>query len=229
MRPFAAKTLIAVAALACSLTGAQAGWGGVRIGIGIGVPFPYPYYGPYYRPYYYGYPYYGPAVVVAAPAPAVVVQAPAAVQPAPAGSAYQPAPASTPAPPTLPSPTPLSAAPSIQTSQPATLAPAVARSSAPDDADRLIQLLRDPGEGARVSAAIQLGRDKSQQAVEPLTQMLTSDTSARAREAAARALGLIAAPSSLNALQTAAQADDDREVRQSARFAADVIRGSLRR
>jgi HEAT repeat protein len=59
--------------------------------------------------------------------------------------------------------------------------------------------------------------------------MLNSDTSPRARDAAARALGLIAAPQSLNALQTAAQADDDREVRQSARFAAEVIRGNLRR
>lgn len=228
MRFFAAKSLMAVAVVAASWTAAEAGWGGVRVGIGIGVPVG-GYWGPYYRPYYYGYPYYyAPPVVVAAPAPTVVVQ------PAPAsGSAYQPAPASAPAvapnpPPTLPAPTPISAAPVVQT-QPPPLAPAVARSAAPDDTDRLIQLLHDPGEGARASAAMQLGRDKVQQAVEPLSQTLSGDSSPRVRDAAARALGLIAAPSSLNALQTAAQADDDREVRQSARFAAEVIRGNLRR
>jgi hypothetical protein len=234
MRTLLTKSLIALALLACSWGSAQAGWGGVRIGIGIGVPFPYygPYYGPYYRPYYYGYPYYGPAVVVA-PAPAVVVQpAPAAATPAPAGSSYQAAPSASPAPPTLPAPTPISAAPASQTSQPAPLAPVVARSSAPDvasDTDHLLQMLHDPGEGARVSAVMQLGRGKVQQAVEPLTQVLNGDTSPRVRDAAARALGLIASPSSLNALQTAAQADDDREVRHSAQFAAEVIRGNLRR
>jgi HEAT repeat protein len=49
------------------------------------------------------------------------------------------------------------------------------------------------------------------------------------REAAARALGLIALPASLNALQHAAQADDDRDVRRSAAFAADVIRTNMQR
>jgi HEAT repeat protein len=49
------------------------------------------------------------------------------------------------------------------------------------------------------------------------------------REAAARALGLIALPGSLEALQHAAQADEDRDVRRSAAFAADVIRANLRR
>jgi hypothetical protein len=44
---------------------------------------------------------------------------------------------------------------------------------------------------------------------------------------AARALGLIAAPPPLLAWQTAAQADEDREVRHSAQFAAEVIRGNL--
>jgi HEAT repeat protein len=93
----------------------------------------------------------------------------------------------------------------------------------------LFQMLRDPGEGARVSAVMQLGRSRVQQAVAPLSQALGDDPSARVREAAARALGLIASPESLNALQTAAQADDDREVRHSAQFAAEVIRGNLRR
>jgi hypothetical protein len=232
MRTLLTRIPIALVVLACSWNGAQAGFG-VRIGIGI--PFPYPYYygyGPYYRPYYYGYgyPYYGP-VVVAAPGPAVVVQSPsAAVPPAPAGASYQAAPPSSP-PPTLPSPTPVSAAPPLEATPPNTLAPVVARNTpelAPD-AERLMQLLHDPGEGARISAVMQLGRNRALQAVEPITQMLNGDSSPLVRDAAARALGLIASPSSLKALQTAAQADDDREVRHSAQFAAEVIRSNLRR
>jgi hypothetical protein len=226
MRTLLVRIPIALALLASSWSSAQAGWGGVRVGIGIGFPIGYPCYGPYYRPYYYGYPYYAPAVVVAAPPPAIIVQQPA---PAPAGSSYQPAPPSTP-PPTLPAPTPISSGSAFQT-QPPPLAPVVAQSTqdlAPET-DRLVRLLRDPGEGARVSAAMQLGRGKVMQAVEPLTQTLNGDSSARVRDAAARALGLIAAPSSLNALQTAAQADDDTEVRHSAQFAAEVIRSNLRR
>jgi len=43
------------------------------------------------------------------------------------------------------------------------------------------------------------------------------------RESAARALGLIASPSALPALQRAAQVDADRDVRRSAQFAVDVI------
>jgi HEAT repeat protein len=43
------------------------------------------------------------------------------------------------------------------------------------------------------------------------------------REAAARALGLIGSARALPALQHAAQADNDRDVRNSARFAVDVI------
>jgi HEAT repeat protein len=49
------------------------------------------------------------------------------------------------------------------------------------------------------------------------------------REAAARGLGLIGSSSALSALQYAAQSDDDPEVRRSASFAAEVIRGNLRR
>src|SRR5438128_650308 len=143
MRSLITKSLIALTFVACSWSSVQAGWGGVRIGIGVG--FPYPCYGGYYRPYYYGYPYYAPAVVVAAP-PTVVVQPAPAVQYVPAGSGYQP-PATSP-PPTLPAPTPISAAPA---SQPAPLAPVVASSATSDETDRLLQMLRDPGEGARMS------------------------------------------------------------------------------
>ncbi len=227
MRSLLSKTLLTLAVLSCTWSGASAGWGGVRVGIGIGFPI----YGPCYRPYYYGYPYYyyPPPVVVAAPAPAVVVASPQAPA-APAPSGYQPAPAQTQEPPTLPAPTPISAAPA---SQPAPLTPAIARSGAaedvPADSQRLIQMLKDPGEVARISAAMQLGRGKVQQSVPALTRVLNDDASAQVRDAAARALGLIASPSSLNALQTAAQADDDREVRHSAQFAAEVIRSNLRR
>ena len=52
---------------------------------------------------------------------------------------------------------------------------------------------------------------KAGSAVEALSTMLAKDTSPIARDGAARALGLIAAPSSLKALIYAAQADDDRE------------------
>ena len=64
-----------------------------------------------------------------------------------------------------------------------------------------------------MEAALQLGRSRATEAVEPLSQMLSGDRSPQAREAAARALGLIGSPASLPALQQAAQADDDREVR----------------
>jgi HEAT repeat protein len=70
---------------------------------------------------------------------------------------------------------------------------------------------------------VQLGRLRATQAVEPITRLLSSDRSPVVREAAARGLGLIGSPASLPALQQAAQADQDREVRASARFAVDVI------
>ena len=63
----------------------------------------------------------------------------------------------------------------------------------------------------------------------PIARALREDGSPVVREAAARALGLIALPASLSALQNAAQADEDRDVRRSAAFAADVIRSNMRR
>jgi HEAT repeat protein len=76
---------------------------------------------------------------------------------------------------------------------------------------------------------IQLGRLKAGGAVEPMIRALSEDRSPLARDAAARGLGLIADPAALNALQRAAQSDDDRDVRRSAAFAADVIRANLPR
>jgi hypothetical protein len=55
------------------------------------------------------------------------------------------------------------------------------------------------------------------------------DRSSQVRETAARALGLIGSARALTALQNAALADNDREVRHSAQYAAEVIRASLRR
>jgi HEAT repeat protein len=89
--------------------------------------------------------------------------------------------------------------------------------------------LNDPDPKVRAEASIRVGRLKDERAVSPLVRTLQEDTSPAVREAAARGLGLIASPSSLPALQTAAQADDDRDVRRSASFAAEIIRANLRR
>jgi HEAT repeat protein len=98
-----------------------------------------------------------------------------------------------------------------------------------DSVEQELQLLNGPEDRVRADAAVQLGRMKATRAVQPLTQMLNGNRSAAVREAAARALGLIEAPSSLPALQHAAQADDDRDVRHSAQFAAESIRSNMPR
>jgi HEAT repeats len=190
---------------------------GVRIGIGIGFPFPGYYYPPCYSPYYYGY--YPPPVVVA-PAPVIVAQ-PTVLQAAPP---VQPAPIARPS---YSPPAPLPSAPEPINVAPRALTPTAAQEASPDQLaaiDRNLQQLGNPDERVRAEASVALGRLRANQAVEPLKTVLTSDRSPMAREAAARGLGLIAAPSSLSALQTAAQADDDRDVRSSARFAAEVLR-----
>jgi HEAT repeats len=95
--------------------------------------------------------------------------------------------------------------------------------------DKALQLLSSAREHDRMEAAITLGRNKVEKAIEPLQNTLAKDTSPRVREAAARGLGLIGSPNSLKALQTAAQADDDRDVRHSAQFAAETIRANAAR
>lgn len=224
---------LAVLALVPALwpwSSAQAG-----VGIGVGVGFGYRPYG-CYRPYYGGYRPYAPVVVGVGVGPVLVAPTPVyqpvtVVQPVyaaaqPVYSAAQPAPA--PAGPLqaepVPSPTPGPA--------PVPASPTSARGVAPEqnaEIDRCLQRLGNADDRSRVEAMIELGRLRASQAVEPLKQALAGDRSPVVREAAARSLGLIAAPSSLPALQLAAQADDDREVRSSARFAADVIRSNLRR
>jgi hypothetical protein len=155
---------------------------------------------PCYRPYY-GYYYYSPYPVYVRPAPLIVEPAPV----------LQPVPVPVESVHTLPAPTPV----------PAT--------ESPSQIEQYLQQMSGPDEHVRAEAMVQLGRLKAQRAVEPLSRALASDRSATVREAAARALGLIGSPASLAALQRAAQADDDREVRHSAQFAAEVIRANLPR
>jgi hypothetical protein len=203
-------------------------WGSSQAGVfvGFGGPCGYrPYYGYGYRPYL-GVGFYGPAYpVYVAPPPVIVAQPPVVVQQPPvvAQPAY-PAPA---APAPLPAPTPAAAAPAA----PAPLTPAVATSAVSDrqaDIDGCIGRLNSQQEEARIDALIQLGRLKARRATGPIIRALNSDPSPKVREAAARSLGLIADPETLAALQRAALADDDRDVRHSAGFSAEVIRGAMR-
>lgn len=89
--------------------------------------------------------------------------------------------------------------------------------------DGYLRSLRDPDEHVRLDCVTQLGRMKSLRAVDPLAATLAGDSSAAVREAAAKALGLIGAPGALPALSRAATADADRDVRHTAKFAAEII------
>jgi hypothetical protein len=192
---------------------AHAWW---RVGVNIGIPIcPGPCYpwGYYYHPY----PYYvapAPVVVVPAAAPAAV-----AVQPVPAAAVVQSAPA--------PTVTPVATSPTPAVGPP----PTVVQANHSDGVVRiegLLQQLSQPQENVRRDAALDLGRLKAAKAVDPLVRMLATDNSPVVRDAAARALGLIASPASLNALIQAAQVDSDRDVRHSAQFAVEIIRTNLR-
>jgi HEAT repeats len=223
------QLLIAVLCLGAPFATSEAhAW---RFGISIGVPlfpysYPYPY--PYARPYYpaygyyapYGYPYY-----YAAPPVAVVGAAAAPVGPVVA----QQAPFATVVPVPLATGPAVGPAPSIASTNapPVTIVQASNTESA-SRAGKLLPQLNDAREQVRRDAAMDLGRLKAATAVDPLVKMLATDTSPVARDAAARALGLIAAPQSLTALIQAAQGDDDRDVRHSAQFSVEIIRTNLR-
>ena len=209
----AAFALLLVLGLSPFAQNAQA-YVGVRIGIGLPLyvgPGPY-YYGgyPYAYPYYYAPPAYvvpGPVVYQTAPPTTVVRSAPGETVAAPA-----------------PQPTPVASAtplPSVTNVVP------VSNQTTPQ-INALMQQLCDANETVRRDAAIELGRQKAQGAIDALMHTLAKDGSPIAREGAARGLGLIAAPRSLNALIYAAQADNDREVRHSCQFAVEVIRSNLR-
>jgi hypothetical protein len=155
----------------------------------------------YPRPWY-GYPcYYRPYYPYYVVPPPVVVASPPVVQAVPVAPAY-----AAPAP-----------------------APSTVADARLGDADKYLLQLNDPDQQTRTDAILQLGRLKSRKAIDPLTRVLSSDRSPSVREAAARSLGMIGAPGGLGALQRAASADDNQDVRQSAQFAAEVIRASLQR
>ena len=199
--PLALAFLVALGAAGPARAGS---WSvGVRIGA------PYCFGGPCWGYHYYCYRPY-PIYVPASP---VIVERPVAVyQPVPvAPPAYQPAPASPP-PATAPPPTPIP-----------TVTPASATDVRSGDAQKYLQRLSDRDERVRADAALQLGRMRAQQAIDPLAATLAGDASPMAREAAARALGLIGSPQGLPALRRAAQLDGDRDVRHSAMFAVEVI------
>lgn len=177
--------------------GCGSGW---SIGIGVGAPYYRPYYPYYPYPYYYR-PYYP---VVVAPPPVIVQQPPIIQQvPAPASPPVYQAPAPTP----LPAPT---ATRAVSASEPAGV-------------DQCLQMLSNNSESVRADNVMQLGRMKATRAIDPLAATLSGDQSPVVREAAARALGLIGSPAALTALQHAAQADSDHDVRRSAQFAVEVI------
>jgi hypothetical protein len=182
--------------LTLSAAAANAGW---SVGIGVGWPG---WYGPYCRPHYW---YPGPVYVVGPPPPVYV--APAVVQPV-----YS---APVPEVPTAPAPTPT---PSPSLPEPRRVPQAQLTSF-----DNYLRSLRDADEHVRLDTVTQLGRMKSLRAVDPLAATLAGDSSAAVREAAAKALGLIGSPAALPALNRAAQADADRDVRHTAKFAAEII------
>jgi hypothetical protein len=199
-RPIRLASAVVLGVLLCAPPASA----GVRwsIGLNFGLPI-YPGWGPCY-------PYYRPVYV--APPPVYVQPAPLVYQPAPV---LQPVPAPPPA--YYPQPHPVQAA--NYTPPP----PLAAREPAQGEADRQLRQLSDPDERARADSAVQLGRMKAMAALDPLAATLAGDRSPAVREAAARGLALLGSPRALTALQRAALADTDRDVRHSAQFAMDVI------
>jgi hypothetical protein len=181
------------------------GFIGVNIGFPIGGCYHhYPYYGGYY--YYRPYP-----AVYAVPAP-IYVQPPPLVETVPVQPVY-PAPATVAAPAPALAPVP---ATTIRAS-------GEGRQS---DIDQCLAHLANPDEKVRADMALQLGRLHALRAVDSLNSTLAKDPSPAVRDATARALGLIGSNASLTALDRAAQEDNDRDVRRSAQYAAEVIRAN---
>jgi hypothetical protein len=196
--------LLGLALGAASATPAVAHAGKWSIGVHFGVPVHRHHY--WYDPYpcYAPYPVYvAPRPVYVTPAPVYVATAPVLVQPQ-----SQPA--------------PLETAPAPR--------PGPAYTAALDEnraeVDHCLRRLADPSEQVRIDAVTRLGRLKADQAIDPLAATLSGDRSPAVREAAARALGIIGSPRALPALQYAAQADADRDVRHSARFATEVVQSN---
>jgi hypothetical protein len=203
MRTIRGMILGVVVLLGLSAVPAQAGghWG---VGINIGFPgyyrpfYPCYGYGWYYRPY--PYYYYAPAPVVVQPVP--VVQA-------------------APVPQQIPAPQPVYSAPAPTPVTTAHLQPV---SNQQSEINRNLQQLADVNDQVRSESALQLGRLRAPEAIDPLAATLAGDRSPQVREAAARALALIGSSKALPALQHAALADTDQTVRHSAEFSIEVIR-----
>jgi hypothetical protein len=212
------KLVLTCTMLSLLLAGAtaRAGWG---VGVSVHVPiYPFGCCYPYrcYRPY--------PVVV----APAVVVAGPTVVQPVEVVQPVYPAPvqavpaqaASTQAAPASTALTP------VPNNSVRTVASSDSRSR---DIDHYLQTLNSNDEKQRIEAMMQLGRLRADQSADVLSGILSNDRSPAVREAAARALGLLGSPRALAALQRSAQSDDDATVRNSASYAADVIRSRMPR
>jgi HEAT repeats len=211
-----AGVILAAGALLAVVPHAQAGWS-----VGIGLNFPV-----YGRPYYHGPRVYRPYPVYVQPAPLLV-------QPVPVYQPVYPA-YSVPAAPVAPAPVPeLAPAPAPVPAPAPAPAPLPTVSYTPSsreaDVDRYLQKLQNPDPRERTEAAVQLGRLRATRAVPQLSATLSNDRSPAVRDGAARALGLIGSTDALAALQRAAQSDDDRDVRRSASYAAEVIRAAFSR
>jgi hypothetical protein len=198
MKLFRRFTLVCLALFALPATPA---WGGhFAIGFNIGVPV-------FYRPYYPCYPYYGyyyrPYPVYFAPPPVVIQPTPVVQQ----DPVTQPV-----AQPVYPAPAP----------QPTTTYSPPANGNRPT-IEAHLQRLSDANEQVRSESALQLGRLRAAEAIDPLAATLAGDSNPKVREAAARALGLIGSSKALPALQQASQVDSDPTVRHSAEFSIDVI------
>ncbi|MFL5245203.1 MAG: HEAT repeat domain-containing protein [Gemmataceae bacterium] len=192
-------------------THAEAGQGGLAIGLNFGFPGYYrPWYGycgyPYGYPYPYGY--YQPYPIYVTPPP-VYVASPPVVQAAPAPGV---APAAAPANPVYRT---------AQATQPAQTDPA--SDGRQTESARLLRQLSNVDENARSEAVLQLGRMRATNALDPVAARLAGDKSPAVRDAAARALGLMASTKALPALERAARLDADRDVRRSAQFSIEVI------
>src|SRR6516162_2416075 len=161
-----------IAFLGVSAIPAQAGghWG---VGINIGFPVYRPWYPCYGYGWYYPPPYYYAPVVIQQP---VAVQ-PVAVQPAPA----QPAPA---AQPSYSGPAPVHAPTPVTTAH---LQPVNTQQS---EINQHLNQLVNSNDQMRKDSALQLGRLRAQEAVDPLAATLAGDRSPQVREAAARGLAL---------------------------------------
>jgi len=87
------------------------------------------------------------------------------------------------------------------------------------------QALEHQEERIRLDSVIHLGRFRA--CGDDLAILLKADPSPVVREAAATSLAQVGDPAALLALQWAAEHDSDRDVRRTARFAAEILQGRL--